>query len=55
MHDCTIYHLAMKTYVFSHCASLHHPSFDEMIFALVIMHSCMYIHALIHVSGVVQL
>ena len=38
-------HLAMKTscsYDFSHCASLHHLSFDEdeMIFALVFMSIC---------------
>ena len=36
------YHLAMKTLV-SMCTSLHHPSFDEMIFTLVYyVWTCLY-------------
>ena len=43
MHDCTIVLIAMKSSCsndFSYCASLHHPSFDEMIFALVYCFVC---------------
>ena len=41
----------MCSHDFSHCASIHRPSFDEMIFGVVdqhIMHGCSHNHSSTH-------